>query len=1194
MHVVIPLVATYSHRHQRDDGNRMNVDDRDAQMHCDSQLLDEACGEVLPETLELTTDLTLDRGDETSDESDDSDEDEDEAKSDHQTRVAWTDEAISLTDVNGGSPWNELSKSKALNEIRELKRRIVIKTKRFRECRRTRPNVRVPIILEDLLELCIPPNVLHMLQQLVDSGLDRRGQRQLGNFVEFAEFLEQIVALAAFHKTPTALDGFAERPHMYSYRPPVPLQRFMVLLRSLEAWRMRDSSDELSSSTWDDIGGIDTEVNTLVKTLNMLWAPLFFVKSKSIMVVDDDKMRCRARDVSVCGATFTKEKGSVMHTIASTVTGCIASMLLQGKGMTSSSLAKELLLSAVGESRHVVNLSGTLICADRGYWSTDLRQFVLDSGGHFLSTVPRNKVSRFVWGQRRNGVSYRATANQRCLSTIGASTVCFADETSECGRPVYHFAFRVNRRFGLVQTSLPVLRDTSYVASYANVTNPVDQDLKRNVRILTLDQDVPNMVWFSLRRGLFTSTSTYKLLRGWVATKTREELSSYLPLLRCFSLSSGLRHGESEDASDSSVEDECPIPRLRPVSDTCISELTDGNVRFLLHHWHLPVPDDDIVARQLIQTHKDDLADKLVRIFNKQKLVDHGKGVGIRTGGRKSDIATRIVESSFADGDCRLEDSSSKFRVLILNVYFSSFAGNESTRLGKANERFVVRRLAEFVQKHSNVRISDVTTLGLVASRTHSHIATSVDGLCRIEHPRFGRGLAAVEIKTRVSRRTASLIATYAPVYDVTISELHEHISEDASHRLQCVHHAFVIGAKFVLYVEATTSAIQRVIICRIEPEELTSYGSLIDSMYFSEQDIFDYIGGRQSEVPQALATLDNFGLAGDLDSVVQTRRLRDAMGQVDTSEVITRLVPTPIYAWNALKNGVDTMSRWLSHSKCYWQGRGYRGFIFIRLLFVMLLQVHHCMVLVKTDMTQLERQPNVTRIKAQLRKVGSFGDTLDHILGILQKYVIRVLSGGSRQRVRRRAPEPGVVPVESNGTEDGHVSIEVNFNTPPRRDKRTRWVSSEKTDVRLSTSGHHPVKIPDQKRKNCVYCGFTLTPELINGVKVLKVNNVEVTVPVSQQHLPVHSFYRKVTHKCTKCNVALCLKPRPGANQSSCWELFHSEEDLQPTSLWKEALLIRKRGWEALSTTSEESPAHHGRRHAACTTDAHAARTMR
>ena len=256
-------------------------------------------------------------------------------------------------------------------------------------------------------------------------------------------------------------------------------------------------------------------------------------------------------------------------------------------------------------------------------------------------------------------------------------------------------------------------------------------------------------------------------------------------------------------------------------------------------------------------------------------------------------------------------------------------------------------------------------------------------------------------------------------------------------------------------------------------------------------------------------------------------------------------------------------------------QGKDCKQFLTVRLLEMLLAQVHYLFGLSKVSPQKLQSKPNLKSLKAYLRKQGSFFDTLDSLCRnrMLAKEITRALSGGGSRR-RRRPSVPNLSPhttaqpaVSSSPTRAPRNTSGQATPMPssPKRHKRAKFMDGDRSRLRLCGSGHE--KLLAAKRKSCVMCCATLHIEdTESGERTISYGELIVPVPASvASTTETVAFQRKVRTKCAMCKIHLCTKVRPGATQS-CFDVWHTQTELDSTPLVVAQLMARQRSWYGTS----------------------------
>jgi hypothetical protein len=223
-------------------------------------------------------------------------------------------------------------------------------------------------------------------------------------------------------------------------------------------------------------------------------------------------------------------------------------------------------------------------------------------------------------------------------------------------------------------------------------------------------------------------------------------------------------------------------------------------------------------------------------------------------------------------------------------------------------------------------RVIQISTYGLIERRNDIFLATSVDGLMLMAAnlPGDATTIAAViEIKTRTG--VEALI--HANTLSVTFGKTAQCSIADASYceliptigeRWQLLHHAAVIGVKYVYYVEASHSKIIRVVRVMIASTLRSKYRK---ALRFIKQNYLKWIPYDHTppdpipEFPEEMF----FGRCPDLHTLLQSLSLFTAIRQLFhfTGKALPcckSLHSFIVATWNLMKTPIDTTSQELMY----------------------------------------------------------------------------------------------------------------------------------------------------------------------------------------------------------------------------------------------------------------------------------------
>ena len=264
---------------------------------------------------------------------------------------------------------------------------------------------------------------------------------------------------------------------------------------------------------------------------------------------------------------------------------------------------------------------------------------------------------------------------------------------------------------------------------------------------------------------------------------------------------------------------------------------------------------------------------------------------------------------------------------------------------GTINEVEVLRAIPKFMKDHKventeslfsissrepvfeKYRADYIRCVGLVASKTAPMLADSPDGLLGFYTSTGLYSCAAIEVKTMASPTTIdkakNLRAEYGPfskVNGIGLSDGAErHFKKlvfTPEYRLQCLHHAAVLGITQVVFVVAKGSRngvgeIIYAVMLEFAESLRYHYMFVLDSIRASA---FTWIGGDALGIPKRYEDLVENTFAADLYSLASFYNLSQAYkalvhrnGPLPPSRMIRPLL---LVYWNTLKGGVDEFSR--------------------------------------------------------------------------------------------------------------------------------------------------------------------------------------------------------------------------------------------------------------------------------------------
>jgi hypothetical protein len=501
----------------------------------------------------------------------------------------------------------------------------------------------------------------------------------------------------------------------------------------------------------------------------------------------------------------------------------------------------------------------------------------------------------------------------------------------------------------------------------------------------------------------------------------------------------------------------------------------------------------------------------------KKDLMNICKTLGHSTSGNKEVLVTRIKSG------VNTVNSSRKTELeRLANCWFMRPLVNKSAlKLGSKNEGFVFKSVTNISVINPDVQVHEGPfEFGLVRRSDKPWLATSVDGLVELSLGGEAHFQCVIEIKTMTTPNTVNEARAIANgMNKLSICYLGDDTflkCVKPEYRVQCMHHACVMGVNAVLFIVASDHNIIYMLIIDLPIADVDMYESILDPL----RETLDWIYGTAPFPTECFCEgLGQSGYHVDVHSI----RLQLALWK-NTHALIRRhekkplppckyIVPTGIAYWNKTKGFVDVMSRLLSHMKIPFQKGGPVLQLMFRFLSIMTVNGHLATSLLSLSDEDFNGEESYNDIRKKLSNEFSLNN---YVRTLAQKFEL-----------------PGCLTYESNTPRQGDQNdiFDPGFGKLPiNRDLRPGEITTFKLiiekkrklgdvfnkglpkKIRLQTSyRHHMVDVEKQGR--CVLC-------LVEH---------RVSYPKFQ---------------CKTCGVFLCRTPREGS-RLSCFEKWHTKNDL-------------------------------------------------
>ena len=672
----------------------------------------------------------------------------------------------------------------------------------------------------------------------------------------------------------------------------------------------------------------------------------------------------------------------VDHQLSHASTGMCLGIARQGYGVaikTSVRSLVEKLVRAVTKmyvgdlatSQYRDALAGCKLFVDRGYWTNEMINDLLDSGIGIHGTI-KTTTGKFTAGT--------ASPKKHQIKIDQGPLCCIWAVAPHQLRPVYYTAFRdgKSKTVALLVTSSPEYGPRKWVydiacrAPSAGVEAP-SADLFQSVRQITDAQG--GREWFLSRILRLTSTTSNSILK--LAAHDAEKGISECPdavqnVLRALRYTPDLTFASHEPVhlSDDEYEDCLEVPQ------ELVQELIDVEERIASHvssrrthtrprrYWNDETVTANVMAMSAItqtsnETDPQERTRKRARAsestsastsnapdtrsvqaasgssqpqdvplpsrplskLNKPALLQLGANLGVLPDDpvhlKRKEIEALIRTRGQLYGKSTASPIISFFKCYTLhgtNATEKTFA----MRKGALNEGVIYEKFSGFLLKYGKITVTWKHTVGLVAHKADPRLATSVDAVCLLQFP-DGRCIPSlVEIKTRVSEKQLlrlerlKELATSVKTFSC-LDDTFENVPPD--NRQQLLHHAAVYDIEHVMFIESKMRKVHHAFIIAFPKEIRESYRN---ALLKTQMRYFSWLYGPLDDVPKVPAAGLQFGKDGipERECILLHMEIFRFIESKSSSAVLPRCCgfrPATVSAWNKFKGGVDLSDQYAS-----------------------------------------------------------------------------------------------------------------------------------------------------------------------------------------------------------------------------------------------------------------------------------------
>lgn len=972
------------------------------------------------------------------------------------------------------------------------------------------------LTVNEIMNCFLSPVIAMEMIGVMNKGLHAMGCPPMDNN-EFELVIRLIFYFSYYNKGPA---NICSNPEMY----PEPAElvaklhgstdnqrhdRLLALLRSFEGDGGVNHQDV--SVTWTSVYDTDQDLENLFHVIGRQASKLCFVKGRTDLIIDDDKLKLRSKLAAALG--FVRSKGlksfgPVANCMNSLATGFNLSSYMTHHGESALAVTQANLMRIAGvQSPTLAQFPDTSLGGDRGYSDDDAKECADQHQLNVFNTVKRGPSQPFKFG--KTSYKQRLDVNQRDIPEQGPCLSLGATKTIG-GRTLYQTAWRNGTdRVTLLQSTKSghaasnieyesIASEKSYSKLFqAACSSGASEEvatcllykeqalIERGLVEECKGQGTPE--WFALHRFRASSTLAFHSL-----PKTKEELSQdQVDLLET---KLGLRLAQTTE------EVPPPDPQYANKSKTDLQKLTVAELKEIAKSYNRPVSG------------------------TKSMLADN-----IKKGPREVIVPTDVER-------------------MLKHTFFAPLKDKDKTphKIGILNEAKVRGALAS-ICKNLGYDLIDAFECGLISQITLKYFATSLDGWLVLKLPYVEvpterqKTHVALEIKSPTSKdmreRVHQLRDDYGEFTECTLGSLEFlELVYKQEYRAQVLHHAAVCGFDKVLFVVANEYKPIYATMVTITREQRDTYISIVSDYVYEKSLKWAYTTAwdaadpqehfpefRESAISTANYSIDSDTLA--FHFAIWRNLLKKLEKAGMPLPIAKRIVPSIVCYWNKEKGRIDEMSGYLKKIQWHLAQATPKQRLTLREIQKMglnaFLAKKHCFNTVSPEKFE-------GRSFSQIRRALSKheGSLSDFCLSIARTY-------------RFMAPVPGLVtrsPLkrtredEEEHTQQGLDSVRVNLAR--RQEQRLATEKCQKIKrnqlqhfrddpelnvIRLNRSLNHQVVQASGNGRQCVLCS--------SGRR--------------QQGERIHT----TVFRCPTCWVHLCMRCHDGKSKR-CTEKWHNIKD--------------------------------------------------
>lgn len=733
------------------------------------------------------------------------------------------------------------------------------------------------------------------------------------------EFITIFSYLSYYQKTHTIFFGNK------AAHPPATSLNQNVFTRVLKGFSS-PQRDTLPMS-WDGPVKPCFSVSTCERRCNETNSTIAYIPNVSILSQDDDQYRLRSKlceDIGLVRVNNPKKAFGPVSTGSVSLTSGITLSVHLSIGSESSLMTTKILMMNLLNVALPEQVKGkNIVAMDRGYWSTELVEYLSGAGFQLVGTYKRTQSSAFTFGDvsRRN-------QNQQYIPEIGCKTVYWAKK--KVGQ-VNSYALAYRDGNGHVTTLFTTIRDIPlYTFHYIRKKDAVishrspqiSNEMNKCVEELTHGQG--GVEWHIIRAtcGGITSTVASKFMR------------------------------------------------------LCYSDMTDLDKSLLIQGLGVqPQAPRNTYTREVLSLKT---CTQLKEILRNE--------MNLPVTGNKSQLIDRILETPPIIYDIRQEMLNVWFmKPLKTSPALKIGRENEKNIADKIIQFFSDNSSTDgtpynvsFISEVGLVRSKTCTSLYTSADRL---CFLSIGPRHNIG-PWSCHYLCPVEIKTVVkdstedaALRRLSQIRQGKRIIPVCFgTEDFKSLVWNTSYRTQVLHHAAVLNSPFVLFAVGSTSKILYIAIIEFPSQIRVQY------MDFSNRMNTEYLQWY-TEPTSTFPTNMDCAHAKDLHTLTFWKQLQKSVQNfLDKNTDIPPahdIRPYLVVLWNRLKGGQDVVSRQLKNVKVDFKHLTPRAFVFLRQILTQLLNCHLILRLVQVYVSGVDDFTSYESLKKHLNHKSTFENFL-------------------------------------------------------------------------------------------------------------------------------------------------------------------------------------------------------------------------